>query len=235
MSRNATAQEVEAARAFLKFLGKDWTNNALIIAVVSWARVASGRLKGSLGTNPFHLYKKGSQFVPAGYGGTKLASFTSLSASFIAAAKALKYLAKQYPRQPGAFTFNQVILSLKSGDSGEFLNAVALSNWTKTHYGLTIDPATGKVSGRNKLIEVARTYTGVITPEAEAAAAAEKAKQAAEQRAWEAQERARKAALAKYRRRPKQLNPPQPPKDYLDPYSVGRLYRERHEPFELPE
>lgn len=235
MAKNVSAQEVEAARAFLKFLGRDWHNNQLVLAVVAWARVASGRLSGSLGNNPFRLYKKGSQYVPYGYGGTRAASFSSLTQSFVAAARALKYLAKAYPKAPGAYTFNQVLLSFKSGDAGQVLNAIALSNWRKDHYGLKIDPATGKVTGKNKLISFASTYDGVITPEAQAAADAEKARQEAEQRKWEAEERARKAALAKYKRRPKQLNPPAPPRDYLDPYAVGRSYREKHAPYELPE
>lgn len=235
MSKNATAAEVEAARAFLKFLGRDWRNNGLVLAVIVWARVASGRLSGSLGTNPFKLYKKGSQYVPYGYGGTRIASFSSMTQGFIAAARALKYLAKAYPKAPGAYTFNQVLISFKSGDSGEVLNAIALSNWRKDHYGLRIDPLTGKVTGKNKLIIVAQTYDGVITPEAQAAADAEKARQEAEQRRWEAEERARKAALAKFKRRPKQLQPPPPPYQYTDPYAVARSYKEKHAPYELPE
>src|SRR5690348_1813908 len=128
MAKNVSAQEVEAARAFLKFLGRDWHNNQLVLAVVAWARVASGRLSGSLGNNPFRLYKKGSQYVPYGYGGTHAASFTSLTQSFIAAAKALKYLAKQYPKAtPKTFTsggytikaysFADILTAFRSGDA----------------------------------------------------------------------------------------------------------------------
>lgn len=243
MAKNASAAEVEAARAFLKFLGRDWHNNGLVLAVIVWARVASGRLSGSLGNNPFRLYKKGSQYVPYGYGGTHAATFSSLTQSFIAAAKALKYLAKAYPKggtfvaKSGqtfkAYSFNELLIAFRSGDAGQVLQAIAMSNWKKDHYGFWVS-ADGK-EVRSKLISTYKTYDGVITPEAQAAADAEKARQEAEQRKWEAEERARKAALAKYKRRPKQLNPPVLGRDYLDPYAVGRNYREKHPPYELPE
>jgi len=240
MSKNASAQEVTAARAFLKFLGRDWRNNELVLAVIVWARVSSGRLSGSLGHNPFKLYVKGSTFVPYGYGGKHAASFATLTQAFIAAAKALKYLAAHYPKASPitiggksykGYTFADVLAAFKSGKSSEVLSAIAMSNWKKDHYGLKI--VDGQMT--SNLFRVAATYDGIITPEAEAAAAAEKARQEAEQRAWEAQERARKAALAKFRRRPKQLPPPPRLAKYTDPYAVGRSYAEKHEPYELPE
>lgn len=232
MAKNASAQEVAAARAFLKFLGRDWRNNALVLAVVVWARVASGRLSGSLGSNPFRLYKlKDGNYVTAAHrgSGAKLQSFSTLTQAFLAAARALKYMAKTFKKNG----YNDILISLKSGDAGEVLTAVAVSDWDKRNYGLRVEG--NKWVGTNKLISVFNTYDGLITPEAAAAAAAEKARQEAEQRRWEAQERARKAALAKFKRRPKQLNPPVIVRDYTDPHAVGRLYAAKHPPYELPE
>jgi hypothetical protein len=198
-------------------------------------------MSGGLGTNPFHIRRQGRNYLAPNYGGT-LVKFTTMEQGFIAAAKALKYMAGAFPKSYG---FGDILISLRSGSAGEFLNAVALSYWSSyttsqgerlsSHYGLKIDYVTGKVSGTNKLLSTYSSYTGMITPEAEAAAAAEKAKQDAERRKWEAEERARKAALAKYRRRPKQLNAPVIGRDYLDPYQADRLYDERHPPYELPE
>lgn len=241
MARNASAQEVIAARAFLKYLGRDWRSNQLVLAVIAWARVASGRLSGSLGNNPFHIRMLNGRYLAPNYGG-KLVAFSSLTQGFVAAARALKYMASS---MPSSYGFSNILLSLKSGQAGEFLNAVATSFWSSyvhsngerdsSHYGLRIDWTTGKVTGTNRLISFYSTYTGLITPEAEAEARAAKAKYEAEKRAWEAQERARKAALAKFKRRPKVYSQQLIQRDYLDPYAADRSYKARHKPYELPE
>lgn len=233
MAKNASVSEVIAARAFLRFLGKDWHNNGLVLAVIAWARVSSGRLSGNLGANPFKLYrlKNGNYVSYAFRGDGKAVAFGSLRDSFIAAAKALRYMDKTYKGRG----FRDILISLNSGDAGEFLTAVATSDWRKDHYGLKPDYASGKWTGKNKIIAFYNTYTGLITPEAQAAADAQKRADDAARRKWEAEERARKAALAKYRRRPKQLRPPAPSREYLNPYAPAQSYRERHPPYELPE
>ena len=220
----ATATEVAAARAFLKFLGADWHSDQLILAVLAWARGASGKLSGSLGLNPFHVRRFKDTFA-IHVGGTA-ATFTSLSAAFVAAAKALKYMAGLGgPDQQG---YKDILLSLKSGSAGEFLNAVAMSAWSPSHYGLTIDPETGKIGGKNKLGDIYNNFAGLITPEAQAAADAENAKR---QREYQAA----KEAAAKEGRRPHVLNPPIIGRDYTNAWAADRFYRARHKAYEPPD
>jgi hypothetical protein len=128
----ATAAEIAGARAFLRVVGADTRNPALVRAVVAWFRCESGSVSRVVGNNPFNIrpgvaskYANGTRRGRVGV----FLTFRTLPRGFMAAGVVLKALAPSYG-------YGTVLRRLREGNAEGFLFALARSSWDAGHYGL---------------------------------------------------------------------------------------------------
>lgn len=158
----ASRQETRGAEAFLRYLGDDWHNKALVLAVVAWFRQESGSISKVVGNNPFNIRPGVATKWSSGVrrskrpGGGYFLIFPDLDTGFRAAALVLKTLAPSYG-------YGQVLKALKDTSKNAplyFLGALAMSKWDSAHYGVLT--AENQFTLQNHLIVVYQTLTGGI-------------------------------------------------------------------------
>ncbi|HET7070149.1 MAG TPA: hypothetical protein VFI40_04950 [Nocardioides sp.] len=187
----ATLSEQRQAKVFLSLLHAPTNNNQLIIAVVAWMRLTGrtwdARLMAQrILTSSVYTPVSASELGPYGY----------------AVAETNQLL------QRLAATYKLVIAAARNGLAVDFLIALAETNLSPTHYGVTTNYADPR---QNQLLAAYSGFTGLQLP---------------------AQEPLRPPASAtpKPPKIPTVLQPPPSPAtaDYLDPYASARFYWDRH-------
>jgi hypothetical protein len=199
----ASVAEVKGAQAFLRYLGANWHDNQLIIAVVSWFRQESGSIKNVIGNNPFNIRPGVATKLASGVRKSKNGNgyfliFPDLETGFRAAALVLKSLAP-------AYGYGLVIAAVKRGDAVDFLNALAMSSWDAAHYGYD-----GKNNSTNHLLQVYASFTGLQLPPPP-------------------KPKPKKKRPIFVRR---DLNPPISTNNYIDGFASSSFYRARHHKIE---
>jgi hypothetical protein len=207
MANVASAAEVRAAQAFLRYVGAPSTDNHLILAVVAWFRQESGSLAKVIGNNPFNIRpgvaSKLSNGVRKSSGNGYFLTFSTLDQGFEAAALVLKSLAPSYG-------YGLVLSALRRGDPIDFLVALAMSSWDAGHYGVTARDNPADVRA-NHLLRVYAGFTGLILPTPKPT-----------------QPKPVPGARA-LPPLPTVLQPPPPAKrDYLDGFAARSFYADRH-------
>lgn len=170
----ATATEVAQARSFLKYLGKNWRDEYLLLAVIAFfrgARITNG----------------------------------------LAAAKKLK----AGKEKDG---YGMVIRTLNVGGlagAGQFLYALAISNWDAKHFGL--DPA--DENSVNRLTVIFNAFKSYVTPETQR-----------EINEAKRQEKIAKAKAKAFRPpvNPKALQAPVYQRNWVSGFAVRRMYDQSH-------
>ena len=136
MALKPQSREVAFAQAMLRYLGADYKNPYLITAIIAWIRGESGQRY--LGNNPLNIRnsKYANGFRQTKSNG-KFATFKNLAI----AGKASAY----FLLQNKGHGYEAVIAELRRHPSSEagrqrqgvnFLNKLALSDWSSGHYGL---------------------------------------------------------------------------------------------------
>lgn len=208
MGRVATAKEVQAAQAFLRYVGADYHNNLLILAVVSWFYQESGGLSRVIGNNPFNIRPGVASKLASGVRKSKNGNgyflvFSDLDTGFKAAALVLKSLAP-------AYGYGLVLAALRRGSAVDFLVALAMSSWDAGHYGVTgtDNPADPR---QNHLLAVYASFTGLQLP--------------TESNSNPDQPAPKPRPQPKL---PRALQPPPPIRQYISGFDARRFYDARH-------
>lgn len=155
--------EIKFAYELLRYLHANVNNTYLLLAIIAWVRRESGQTY--IGNNPLNIrpgadikYRVGIRHSKHGY--------FSIYKNLTDAAKASAHLLMSQPHWAGYY----LIVNAAQRDSGEtpkqqqeqamdFLDAIALSKWSATHYGTTGVASTYERSS-NKLIAIWAGLTG---------------------------------------------------------------------------
>lgn len=206
MGRVASAKEVEAAQAFLRYVGADSHNNYLILAVVSWFYQESGGLSRVIGNNPFNIRPGIASKLSSGVrrsrnGNGFFLIFPNLDTGFRAAALVLKALSPSYG-------YGLVVQALRRGSAVDFLVALAMSSWDAGHYGVTgsDNPADPR---QNHLLAVYSSFTGLQLPSPK-------------------QDPKPPPKEHPQPKLPRSLQPPPPRLHYASGFAARRFYEQRH-------
>lgn len=195
--------EVRAAQAFLKAIGASWKNTNLIYAVIAWMRQESGSLANIIGNNPFNIRPSKSidQDLIAGIRRSK--NGNGYFIIFKSLEAGLIGTAQLLLRAGHDWRkYDAIIRAFRQGDSIGAINAIALSAWDVSHYGYKPgDQST------NHIYTIYARFTGLQMP---------------------ATPKPQKPVRRPQPVRPRDLNAPIIVRNYLDPYTVGAMYRARH-------
>ncbi len=149
-----TRKERVAASIFLRTLGAPSENVDLIAAVVAWMRAESGTTYR--GNNPFNLRAFNKTPGPGAIGIRHIKGngyfnvYATLGDGLRAAANLLIRARKS------GHGYGLVIRAAKRGGAGDFLTAVAASDWSSDHYGWSLENPE-----KNRLLRVYNSITGV--------------------------------------------------------------------------